>query len=206
MNSISAYPLQWPHGWRRTPVTERAYGNFKSQRRKITVADAIARLRSELTRMSVTDNDIVISTNARLRLDGLPRSNDEPNDVGAAVYWMDPRGNRQCLAIDQYHYLAQNIAALAATLEHMRGIERHGSAQILERAMSGLNALPAPGSSQSWRDILGFAASEFVSAQDVSNRFRRLANIAHPDKGGSHEAMTNLNRAYDEATKEISGT
>lgn len=156
--------------------------------------------------MSVTDNDIVISTNARLRLDGLPRSNDKPNDLGAAVYWVDPRGNRQCLAIDQYHCLAQNIAALAATLEHMRGIERHGSAQILERAMSGLNALPAPGNSQSWRDILGFSASVSPSCAEVTHHYRRLASNAHPDKGGSHEAMTNLNRAYDEATKEISGT
>ena len=38
------------------------------------------------------------------------------------------------MAIDAYTRTADNLAAVAATLEAMRAIERHGGAQILERA------------------------------------------------------------------------
>ena len=38
---------------------------------------------------------------------------------------------------------------------------------------------------------------------DVEKAYRRLASLRHPDKGGSNEAMAELNRARDEALEEI---
>ncbi|ROU09438.1 hypothetical protein [Lysobacter enzymogenes] len=84
-----------------------------------------------------------MSTNLTLRRDGLPRSDQrEPADPGAAVYWTDCTGADRCMAVDRYTKTAGNLAALAATLEAMRAIERHGGAEILDRVFTGFTALP----------------------------------------------------------------
>jgi hypothetical protein len=217
--TITAFPLSWPPGWKRTAAGERAYGQFGTTKRmpgaswsskeKITVAVATQRLREELTRMAVHDDDLVLSTNLRLRLDGLPRSDQaQPADPGAAIYWNDPwTGQPRCMAIDRYTKVEQNIAALAATIEAMRAIERHGGAVVLERAFTGFTALPAPiiaGMKRHWREVLEFFdAPRELTAEDVQARWRRLASQHHPDKGGSGAKMAELNQARDDALQEI---
>ena len=79
-------------------------GTGYTRKGDISVNDAVNRIRTELGRMAVSDNDLVISTNLVLRLDGLPRSDQKrPQDPGAAVYWVDAFNNRRCMAIDQCH-------------------------------------------------------------------------------------------------------
>lgn len=69
----------------------------------------------------------------RTRLDGLPRSGEpEPKDPGATVYWRS-RGRDQVIAIDQYDRVADNLAAIAGTLDALRAIKRWGGAQIVAR-------------------------------------------------------------------------
>jgi hypothetical protein len=217
--TITAYPLAWPPGWKRTATAERAFGQFGTAKRragnswsskeKITVAEATRRLRDELTRIGVHDDDLVLSTNLRLRLDGLPRSDQaQPTDPGAAIYWNDPWTSQpRCMAIDRYTKVEQNIAALAATIEAMRAIERHGGAVVLERAFTGFTALPAPivaGMKRPWREVLEFFDSpREIAADDVQARWRRLAGEHHPDKGGSDAKMAEINQARDEALQEI---
>lgn len=210
METIPAYPLQWPAGWRRTPPGAQAHGRFgkRQQRdsgyamlRDVTVADAVTRVREELRRMRISDQDIVISTNLRLRLDGFPRSDQaEPQDRGAAVYWIDRTGATRCMAIDGYYRVADNLAAIAATLEAMRAIDRHGGAEILERAFTGFTALPAP---LDWRAVLGFDPGSRPSREDVDLAYRRLASQLHPDKGGYSDAMADLNAARDAAREAL---
>ena len=138
----------------------------------------------------------------RTRLDGLPRSGErKPDDPGAAVYWETRKGERRVMAIDRYTDVADNLAAIAATLEAMRAIERHGGAQILDRAFTGFVALPAPGASKSWRDILEYGGGP-ARADEIDRNYRILARDAHPDRGGNHEAMSELNRAREEALRE----
>lgn len=213
--SISAYPLQWPIGWKRTDHFDRDIGRFarRGQARDggswrplqdVTVTQAIFRLRDELQRFGVALDDIVISTNVPLRLDGLPRSDArEPADPGAAVYWIDSTqpGHPRCMAIDRYTSVAQNIAALAATIEAMRAIERHGGAVVLERAFTGFTALPAPDASLTWREVLGVKGTPDADA--LKTAYRHTASKVHPDKGGSDRAMAEVNRAYDEARQEL---
>lgn len=217
--TIAAHPLSWPPGWKRTPADERAFGQFGTARRhngsswtskeKISVAEATRRLREELARMGVQDDDLVLSTNLRLRLDGLPRSDQAaPADPGAAIYWADPwTVQPRCMAIDRYTKVEQNIAALAATIEAMRAIERHGGAVVLERAFTGFTALPAPivaSMKRTWRDVLEFFDSpRELTADDVRGRWRRLASKFHPDRaGGDAVRMAELNQAREEALKE----
>lgn len=209
--TISAHPLQWPEGWPRTQAARRIRAKFsaKTQRtsfttysgqRSLTLAEGRIRVMEELGRMGVKDDDIVISTDVRLRLDGLPRSGEpEPKDPGAAVYWETKKGERRVMAIDQYTKVADNLAAIGATLAAMRAIERHGGAQILDRAFTGFAALPAPsaGDKREWWEVLD--VNPEASGDEIKAAYRKLAAKHHPDKGGDPDIMAEVNRAYEEA-------
>lgn len=185
----------------------RSYRNGSSYKslNDITVSEATRRILSELETMGIDPQDVVISTNVKLRLDGLPRSGEkEPDDSGAAVYWIDGKAHR-VMAIDRYYTVADNLAAIAATLDAMRAIERHGGAQILDRAFTGFTALPAPGASKSWRDILdvpdhGDKESQLARAK---MHYRACASANHPDRGGDAEKMAEYNKAWEQAQKEL---
>jgi hypothetical protein len=166
----------------------------------VTLGDAIKRVVGELGRLGVPSWNVILSTNLRTRMDGMPLANQaQPVDPGVAVYWKDGKHER-VMAIDRYRRVADNLAALAATLDAMRAIERHGGAAILDRAFTGFTALPPPASSkQPWRDVLGH-----VHTLDAARQaYRNAAWAAHPDRGGTSEQMARVNVAWDEARKEF---
>jgi len=209
--TIPAYPLQWPEGWPRTPVAKRESAKFcrasrrgsgsYSPQRSLTIAEGTDRVRKQLDAMRVRDDDLVISTNLRLRLDGFPRSDQrEPDDAGVAVYWLD-RGEQRCMAVDKYHRVADNLAAIAGTLEALRSIERYGGAQILDRAFRGFAAL-APPASEHWRVVLGVGTD--AGAGDIVAAYRRRRSETHPDRsGGNAEEFDRVQRAFDQAELEL---
>lgn len=202
--SIPAYPLQWPEGWPRSRgrksgqfgKTETKYGeaggSWKSKT-DLTMAEAMKRVKYELERLGVNvADDSIVSTNVKLNLSGLPRGDQgEPGDPGAAVYFQKKAGPMRVIAIDAYTRVRDNIAAIAATLEAMRAIERHGGAQILERAFTGFAALTAPG--KNWWDVLEVRPD--ATRDTIEANFRRLARDRHPDQGGTDDAMAALNEA-----------
>jgi hypothetical protein len=212
---IQAYPLQWPPGWQRTASDQRkraAFGKTETkhntigsswqEKKRLSIEDAMKRVRGVLDRMRVdVANDMVVSTNLRLNLSGNPRGDQgEPVDPGAAVYWVERESRRpRVMAIDTYNRVADNIGAIAATLEAMRAIERYGGAEILDRAFSGFEALPAP---KPWWEILGLRHKP-SSRADVELAFRARARTLHPDMGGSDAAMAELNDARERALKEV---
>lgn len=218
--TISAYPLAWPEGWPRTPAERRGWAKFekitktyntesgrsvRSGRRDLSVSDGAARVSKALDLMGLGRDDVVISTNIRLRLDGLPRSNEpEPSDPGVAVYWETRKGERKVMAIDRFARVADNLAAVAATLEALRGIERWGGGQILDRAFSGFTALPAPGQTHArgWREVLRVEPEE-SNIEAVKAQYRRLSSVHHPDKGGTEAEMAELNWAWSQAQEAL---
>jgi hypothetical protein len=137
-----------------------------------------------------------------------PRSGQrEPDDPGAAV-WFDWGARPYVFACDTYLRVADNVAALAAHIDSVRTSERHGVAE-LEQAFQGFLALPAARGGRSWREVLGFAP-EWPTAADraaavawIEARFKERAVRAHPDAGGSTEAMAELNAARAQARKEF---
>lgn len=155
---IKAYPLQWPTGWKRTEPGKRKRAKFRTGSGWITIAKAVDRVLAELRRFGVNSrDDIVLSTNVPVNFSGYPRSDaKQPGDVGVALYFIR-KGQHQCIAADLYDYVEDNIAAIAASLEALRAIERHDGAQILDRAFTGFAALPpAP----DWRFALLVQAYE----------------------------------------------
>lgn len=210
-DAISRFPLQWPQGWPRATMRKRA--QFKKSERQhnqgggswmahkaLSVGDATARVLQELSRMGVTDGDAVISTNIALRLDGFPRSGQgEPHDPGVAVYWETARRERKVMAIDIYDRVADNLAAVAATLDAMRSIERHGGAQILERAFTGFDALPPPPDPFA---ILGVTRS--ATKESVNAAYRAKARLAASDRGNGN-MLVELNVARDQCIAILEG-
>jgi hypothetical protein len=202
-----AYPLAWPYGWKRTLSHMRSRAKFSRGERQyssepggsswmrkkdLTIADGTARVLHALNQMGF-NRSVIISSNLLLRNDELPRSGQrEPDDPGVSVYW-GVGTQARCIAVDRYDRVADNLAAIAATLDAMRAIERHGGASILDRAFTGFTALPAP--EQPWQ-TLGIGTSR-PTREEVEDAYRRLAMKHHPDRGGDANEMARINAARD---------
>ncbi len=196
---IEAFPLSWPNGWPRTKQPTRSKFDVSFTAARDGLMEQIRMLGGKLP---------ILSSDLELRRDGLPYAGQrEPSDKGVAVYFQW-KGQQRVFACDRWDRIKDNIRALEKTIEAVRGIERWGASEMLDRAFSGFTALPAPGeqAQRDWRDVLELNADERsrVSKAIIEGRFRYLAAKRHPDRaGGSHEAMSELNRARDEALKEI---
>lgn len=188
-----AWPLSWPAGWKRTPKEQRRRARFTYFKADVSVATATMRLEDELRRLGATDE--ILSTNVPQRLDGRPRSDAEPSDPGAAVYFRFKQ-QPQCLACDRWTRVADNIAALAAHIDAIRRIERYGVG-TLEQAFAGYKSLPA--TAVDWWIILGLPQS--ATLDQVEDKFRTMARQAHPDMGGTHDTMATLTAAREAARK-----
>jgi len=213
---VSRYPLQWPHGWTRTPAPDRrraghfntyrstpaltgvtpGLGGSTRERRAVSIADAVKRLSGELARLGATHE--ILSSNLQTRLDGLPRGGQtDPADPGVAVYFK-LNGKSRCLACDRWIRVADNIAALAQHIDALRRIERYGVG-TMEQAFAGYAALP-PDAATDWWIILGVTPT--ATTRDIEEAFRAKARFAHPDRGGRPEEMARLNTARDAARRE----
>lgn len=211
--TASRYPLSWPIGWKRTPYNARKHAAFHSHRtvdngsgysykRKeaLSVGDGLDRVNGELRRLGA--RNVVISSNLRIREDGLPYANqaNQLDDPGVAVYFRLSNADR-VLACDRWRSAAENLAAIAGHIAAMRAQDRYGVG-TLDQAFAGYAALPPKGGT--WRTTLGFAVDEVVNVDRVERAFRERARTAHPDvAGGSHDAMASLTQAKSEALEEL---
>lgn len=192
-----AYPLAWPAGWPRTPRYKRKHGRFQS-----SFAKARDMVVAEIRKLG--GRYVVVSSNIPLRRDGLPYAGQaEPEDGGIAVYF-EKGGKQMVFACDQYDKAWKNLQAIGKTIEAIRGIERWGASDMMERALSAFEALPPP---RDWRAVMGFERGAKPSLVELDERYRSLALTRHPDMpGGSDEAMQELNAARDAARKELGNT
>lgn len=206
LQGITASPLAWPIDWPRTTYPNRS--KYKSNHEG---ASAFVRARDGVLRnlklMGVRrDSDAIISTNVPLRGDGLPYASfREPNDAGVAIYWVKSYSDQpmRVIASDRWKKVWENLHAVELALEALRQLERTGASQIVERAYQGFKALPPAATIKSWREVLEFTSGWAPGPEDLQNRYRRLAAVRHPDRGGSEAAMAELNLAYAQAKGEL---
>ena len=188
-----AYPLQWPDFIPRS--TRRESGKFKT-----TLPAALQNVRDSL-RLFGSDSgkpvaDIVLSSNVSL-------GHEKPGDPGIAV-WFKWDGEQRCIPVDRYLTPAANLQAIHHIVEARRVELRHGTLALVRASMRGFQALPAPGT-KPWWEVLGLFPT--ATGPQIEAAFRNLARDRHPDRpGGSHDMMSELNRARDAGLKERGGS
>lgn len=182
-----AYPLHWPEGWPKAKYRE-------DSRFKTTFAKARDELFEEIRRLGGTLP--VLSTNIELRLDGLPYANRAPSgSPGTAVYFTYKK-NQMCFACDKYYRVQDNMQAVKKTIEALRGIERWGASDMMERAFTGFTQLPDQ-SGGAWWAVLG--VSESSPSHEVKLSWKRLRSQHHPDKpGGCKDKFDRVQKSYNE--------
>lgn len=193
--TITAFPLHWPMGRKRTEHYRRARAKFET-----SFAVARDELIAEVRRLG--GRNLIISTNIPLRQDGLPYATYKKiEDEGVAVYFSYD-GQPMSFACDRWDRVEHNMQAIVKTIDALRGIARWGTGDMMKAAFTGFTALPSPETKRTWREVLGLYSGE-RNLEIVKAAYRRLASAAHPDKGGSHDAMTALNAALADAEKEL---
>lgn len=188
---ITAYPLSWPQGQPRTPAHRVQKSRFTSA---VKTQDYIQKELVNEVRL-LGGSGLIISTNIELRNDGLPYANRRPvRDAGVAVYFKR-KGKDQCFACDSWATVAENMRAICLTISALRGIDRWGCGDALDRAFVGFAALPAPGghSKRNWWTVLGVSSD--ASAIEAEAAYKGLARAHHPDNGGDPAVMSEVNEA-----------
>lgn len=195
-----AYPLYWPELWPRTEP----YARESTTRYKISFAEARDRLVRELKLLGASE--IVLSTNIPLRKDGLPRMDiTEPTDAGVAAYWVERKAGKsipRVIACDHWRKVRDNMRAVGLAVEALRALQRSGATQVADKAFTGFAALPAHAGAGSWRKVFGFNPGR-ISRDALESAYRTAVRQAHPDLGGSHDKMVEVNQAYEAARREI---
>jgi hypothetical protein len=192
-----AYPVAWPAGRPKTPAHQRKDALWRDRGGRVNFEIAVRRLREQVNAITKPgqawrDLEQTLSTNFELRIDGRPRRDrGTPSDPAAAFYF-ELEGEPHVLACDRWATVADNIAAIAAHIDALRGQERWGVADM-KQAFAGHVALPAP---EQWWQVLG--VSQHASKDEISRAYREAARRTHPDQGGSDAAMSRLNAARDQ--------
>jgi hypothetical protein len=201
---IEAYPLYWPEGRPKTKDYKREPARFDTSfaRARDNVVHEVELL---CGKSAQNKTNLVISTNIALRRDGLPLANQKtPADPGVAVYF-NYKGKPMCFACDRWKKIEHNMQAIAKTIEALRGVARWGTGDMMEAAFKGFTALPAPAAEQTVWQFFGFAPGVVITRESLQRQYRKMSMERHPDRGGSHDAMSELNIAYELALKQLEG-
>jgi hypothetical protein len=186
-------PLSWPLGWPRTDARRRSDGaQFRSAYYgQLTFEEALRKLAEEMRLLGA--RDAILSCG----------SSDWP-DPGVAIYFKR-NGQPFAMASDRFSNQAANVRSIGIAISAMRSLERHGGGAMTDRALSGFAALPPPSDTaqRNWRDVLGLSPDMPIDEEVIERAFRARALRAHPDTGGSNEAMAELNAARDQALNEL---
>lgn len=194
-----AYPVAWPTGRKKEGGHRQAL--WKSGGSRLNFDQAVRRLREQVSLITKPGRpwrvlEMTLSTNFQLRVDGRPRRDrGRPLDQ-AVAFFFELDGEPHVLACDRYDRVEDNIAAIAAHIEALRGQERWGVADM-KQAFAGHVALPAP---EQWWQILG--VSQSASSEEIDDAYRSKMRDAHPDRGGSEAAAQRLNWAREEGKKQ----
>lgn len=196
-----AHPVAWPAGKSRTPSFSRKQALWKTDGRRLRWDDAVRRLREQTRAMTRSGAawrvlEQTLSTNFELRLDGRPRRDRGAPSDPAVAFFFELDGQPHVLACDLFDTVPDNIAAIAAHIEALRGQERWGVSDM-KQAFAGHVQLPAP---EQWYTVLGVRPD--ASDDDIDRAFRVKMRDAHPDReGGSEAAAQRLNWAREEGKR-----
>lgn len=189
----TAYPLTWPTTIARSAT--RGRHTFKA-----SLTQALANVRTSLTLFGKDSGkpigNLVISSNVTLGV-------EKPKDAGVAV-WFTWDGLQVCIPVDRYESVAANLQAIHHIVEARRTELRHGTLALVRATFTGFLALPPARGTAAvahWSEVL--EVERTAGKAEIERAYRTAAKRAHPDAGGSAEAMAELNSARDTAIREI---
>jgi len=187
--AIEAYPLQWPAGWPRTPSYRRKGSPFN-----VTLAVTRDGLIKEVRQLG--GRNLVINSNLKLRQDGYPYAQQSRIEDHAIAVYFDYKGKPMCFACDTYQNMEANMRAIEKTINALRGIERWGASDMMERAFTGFAAIGHQ-QTEHWSDVLGVPRN--ATRDEIETEWRRLRSLHHPDKGGNPQTFQAVKEAYEAA-------
>lgn len=159
-------------------------------------------LRDEIRRLEATD--LVISTNIPVRKDGglyHDYMRYKMDDPGVAIFFKY-KGKPTTMCCDRYNRVWENIYALGKGIEAIRGMERWGISEFIERAFTGFKAIPekVADTDTSWWTILETQAN--ADYKTVRDQYRKLAGKYHPDnrETGSAEKFIQVQKAFEQVS------
>ena len=201
-NNPTPYPLAWPTGWPRTRASDRERSRFRNARAvddQLSMTDATNRLIRECRLLGAAN--VIVSTNVAVRRDGLPYARQRtPEDPGAAVYFkLESVPEGLVLACDRWLRVEDNIAAVAAHIGALRGIDRWGVGSV-RQAFAGYKRLTAGDAPTPWWEVLGIDRQ--APAVAVKKAYKELAKLHHPDREtGNLERFQAISKAWQEYQK-----
>ena len=200
LDILAVYPLDWLKGRPRTATRKASL--FRQDGKALTMTVAKGRLRDQLSAMTRAGQpwrttNIMLTCNIRYTVSGardMKLSRRDPDDPGVALYF-NLDATPHVLACDRWDTVQDNIAAIAAHIDALRGQERWGVADM-RQAFAGHLALPRL---SPWWDVLQVSAQ--ASLEHIHAAYRAAAKTAHPNAGGDRAAWDRLTAAYEEAKK-----
>ncbi|WP_315768306.1 MULTISPECIES: J domain-containing protein [unclassified Bradyrhizobium] len=198
MSNVQSFPLQWPSGFPRWK-NGRTGGSFKTD-----FDTALRNVRKSLELFASDSGKKVDEPVLSSNVDFNPLtsgSTKRPADPGVAV-WFVWEGMQVCIPVDRYDTPAANLQAIHKIIEARRVELRHGTLALVRATFSGFQALPAP-KGKHWRDVLQLTDVPNVARSHIETAYKALSRERHPDRGGSTEAMAELNSARDTALHEV---
>lgn len=130
---------------------------------------------------------------------GVGRNAEQWGPCAARLRYRHPKSkNVVQMELGTQKSAARNLNSIIITLEDIYMQERRGLGGI---AAAHYLALAAPAMKRDPYEVLGIRPD--ASPDDIEDMYRIRAKRAHPDTGGSTEAMKELNEAYEDAKRRL---
>jgi len=205
MSDIKRNPLTWPDNVSRTPPHQRMRPRFEERSLSVAadfVLEEINRLNER--RYNYDDQNVIISSNLRLKQDGTPYSGQvEPSDTGVAVYFQLNifRNGKKferpiVMTCDKWIKTAFNLYAIGKDIKAQRDRDRWGCTNY-EQAFRGYVAIPERCGGLPWWEELGVKST--AGRKEIEDAFKAKAKTEHPDKGGTHERWIKIQESFEQA-------
>lgn len=168
-----------------------------------SMSEAVELITNEVRRLGGVG--LIVSSNVKLRIDGLPYSGQaQPKDTGAAIYF-NLKGKPVTFACDAYDRVECNLYAIGKTIEATRAVERWGAATV-EQSFRGFMALPEKASGPDPYELLGVRTG--CSEDQLKSAYRELAKKFHPDvpETGSYAKWQQIQDAFNLVAQNLRGS
>lgn len=181
------------------PVTKKRRAVRKRGPFSVNLATAADRVEKEISLFTRNVGEVWIYANGKKGAYHAFLANQTVTNSPEVVVQFDLDGKEFLIAADAFDDPAQNLAGIAEEIKSMRARVRNG-VQTLDEILSTFSALPAPPRpTVDWREVLG-NHDELVTAERA---YKARSLKAHPDQGGTDEAMARLNEAIRQAREEL---